>query len=239
LVRASFSSVLDSGIWFFGCLGVYRKSILVQIGGFKTDTMSEDMDVALEVYRAGYKAINVPSAVGYTVVPLSFFELLKQRARWWGGGLQAIFKHANMLTSKSSFAIKYLFYNHLWWAAYALISLPLFVYQVYYWWPVVGTTGFGIFAYLFRWFTLSGPVYVVYMNITNQWPWSVYNIFGIMSGLISVVMLVASLIIAKEKSWVKNAVCIFFYFPYTIILNILMIGSIWRFFSKKNKHFIK
>ncbi len=250
LIRASFSSTLSSGIWFFGCLGGYRKSVLERIGGFKTDTMSEDMDVAVEVFKAGYKAINVPTAVGYTVVPTNFKDLFKQRARWWGGGLQTIQKHKSLLTKKSSFAIKYLFYNHLWWAFYAFFCMPLFAYQIYYWWPTTATvtgtaasTAFvvasAIFAYLFRWFSFAGPVYTLYMNSIGQWAWSTYNIFGILSGVISAIMLVAALSIAKEKAWFKNGICIFFYFPYTLILNVIMAGSVIRFFSQKSKYFIK
>ena len=238
LIRASFSRVFSTGIWFFGCLGGYRKSVLKQIGGFKTDTMAEDMDVAVETYQAGYKAINVPTAVGYTVVPTNFNELVKQRARWWGGGLQTIQKHASLLTKKSNFAIKYLFYNHLWWAFYAFLSMPLFIYQIHYWWPASSIIS-EVFAYLFRWFSFAGPVYTLYMNANGSWAWSAYNIFGILSGVISAIMLIGALIIAKEKKWLKNSICIFFYFPYTIILNVIMMGSVIRFFSQKRRYFIK
>ena len=51
LIRHCFSTVFNNGIWFFGALAAYRKSLLNDVGSFKKDTLTEDMDMALEIKR--------------------------------------------------------------------------------------------------------------------------------------------------------------------------------------------
>ena len=46
---------------------------------FKKDTLTEDMDIALEIYSAGYKIINVHNAIGYTIVPSTLKTFIQQR----------------------------------------------------------------------------------------------------------------------------------------------------------------
>jgi len=227
LIRKSFSSVFKNGIWFFGALACYRKDALAKIGYFKKDTLTEDMDICLELYKAGYKTLHASAAICYTHVPTSFTELYRQRSRWWMGVLQALGK--NKVKSRNP-SINFLYINQYWWSFYAILSLPLIIYQVNFWLP--HTTSFALFMYLFRWFTLVGPFYVLYM--IPQWGINAYNIFGVMSGIMSAFLIIAAIYTFKDRLSVKNIFAIFFYFPYTIALNIIVASSlITQGFSKK------
>lgn len=233
LIRNSFSRVFSSGIWFFGSLACYRKLTLEKIGFFKKDTVSEDMDVAMEVKKADYKTINIEKAEGYTIVPETFKGLLRQRRRWWVGGLQSLMKNKSTFL-KGDPAIKFLFINQFWWSFYAWLSTPLFIYQIWYWYP---HTGFmSVFWYFFRWFSITGPFYVLYKM--PEWGFSFYNIFGVLSGIISLIMVMFAVKIFHDKFTLRNIFAIFFYFPYTILLNIIVCLSLITFKSEK-KHFIK
>lgn len=236
LIRHSFSTVFKNGIWFFGALACYRKKALEEVGLFKKDTLSEDIDVSLELKRKGYRIINIASAGGSTIVPKNLKELYSQRARWWTGVLQALFKNKNMFSLKACPSVTFLYVNHLWWTFYAFLSFPVIGYQVNYWLPYNSDSFANLFSYLFRWFSLSGPVYVIYK--IPEWGLSFYSFFGVLSGIISTIMIISAIKIFKDKLTFKNMLAIFFYFPYTIILNIFIIVSMLSFKFRKSLHFV-
>ncbi len=236
LIRHSFSTVFKNGIWFFGALACYRKKSLEQVGLFKKDTLSEDIDISLELKRNDYKIINIASAGGSTAAPETLKDLYSQRARWWTGVLQSLFKNKNMFSMKACPSIIFLFINHLWWTFYAFLSFPVIGYQVNYWLPYNSDSFVNLFSYLFRWFSFSGPVYVLYK--IPEWGLSFYSFFGVLSGIISTIMIVSAIKIFKDKLTIKNMLAIFFYFPYTIILNTFIIISVLSFRFRKNLHFI-
>ena len=236
LLRKSFSSIFSNGIWFFGAFVCYRKEALEQIDYFKQDTMTEDMDTAMEIYAAGYKVVNVYDAMGYTLVPSTIKHLVKQRARWTMGALQTLKKNKGLFTKKSNPSILFVFINQYWWSIYALISIPLIAYQVYYWLPYNLASVESLFWYLFRWFTLTGPFYVLYK--IPEWGISLYNIFGVLSGVMSLFLMTAAIYLFNDRLNFKNLVALFFYFPYTILLNTITILGLIKLIFIKKRHFI-
>src|SRR3989338_3427728 len=223
LMRNSFSAVFKQGAWISGSLACYRKSALKKIGYFKKDTMAEDIDIALELKKAGYKTVIVPAAFGHTIVPTRLKELYRQRVRWWVGTLQAIIKNRQLFSTKSAPSILYLYISHFWWSFYAFLSLPIIIYQIHYWLPYNTQSLFSLGSYFFRWFSLMGPIYVLY-KIPN-FGVSLYSIFGVLAGIIMTVISIAALKIFKDRLSFKNIFAIFFYFPYTIFLNIIILVS--------------
>ncbi len=78
-----------------GAVGAWRRSALVQLGGFPTDTLAEDQDLTIAIQKAGYRAIFDPDAVAWTEAPDTLKALAKQRFRWAFGTLQCLWKHAD------------------------------------------------------------------------------------------------------------------------------------------------
>ena len=71
-----------------GAFGAFRRSLLVQIGGWDTHT-AEDLDLTLRLksYFGRHPQLRIPfepAAIGHTDVPASFGQLLTQRLRWDG-----------------------------------------------------------------------------------------------------------------------------------------------------------
>ncbi len=222
LIRQSFSTVFRNGIWFFGCLGAYRATTLRRVGGFPAHTLTEDMDLMLALRAAGYRTLTVADARGRTFVPTSVGGLLRQRARWWAGGFQSLRKHRKGLHTAHDPAIAFLRANQVWWLLYALVSLPLIAYQVAYWFPTSG--GLDATLYLVRWFTLWGPFYVLYK--IPVWGLNWLNIAGVLAGLVSATLIIASIRLARERPTWRDALAIAAYFPYTIILNLsVLVGA--------------
>ena len=237
LIRVAFSKVFNNGIWFFGARACYRKSALKEIGYFKQDTLAEDMDSALELKRRGYRTVNVLDAIGHTIAPATILELFRQRRRWWIGTLQSLWKSRTLFSFKSPLSINFLFINQWWWSLYAFLSLPLIIYQVNYWLPYNMQDASMLFWYLFRWFTLSGPFYVIYM--ISEWGIGWYGLFGVLSGIISFIMMVFAVSLFKERDIMRSIFAAFFYFPYTILLNTLIALSIIRHIFITERFFIR
>jgi cellulose synthase/poly-beta-1,6-N-acetylglucosamine synthase-like glycosyltransferase len=74
-----------------GAFGVFRKDALVDIGGFRHDTVGEDMDVIVRLHRRGretgrpHRIAFVPDPVCWTECPETLRGLRRQRERWHRG----------------------------------------------------------------------------------------------------------------------------------------------------------
>ena len=92
LDRRAFS-LLDCITVVPGAVGAWRRSLVLQVGGFKEDTLAEDQDLTLAIRRAGLSVAYADAAVAYTEAPDTLRGLAKQRFRWSFGTLQCTWKH--------------------------------------------------------------------------------------------------------------------------------------------------
>jgi cellulose synthase/poly-beta-1,6-N-acetylglucosamine synthase-like glycosyltransferase/peptidoglycan/xylan/chitin deacetylase (PgdA/CDA1 family) len=79
-----------------GAVGAWRRSALLALGGFPTDTLAEDQDLTIALQKAGYRAVFDADAVAWTEAPDTVAGLAKQRFRWSFGTLQCLWKHADV-----------------------------------------------------------------------------------------------------------------------------------------------
>src|SRR5205085_11980186 len=70
-----------------GAVGAWSKDLLVEVGGFPSNTLAEDQDLTLRIRRLGYKIGYEETAVAWTEAPHSLRFLAKQRFRWAYGTL--------------------------------------------------------------------------------------------------------------------------------------------------------
>lgn len=83
-----------------GAFGIWKREVLVDVGGFTNGHMGEDMDLTMRVHRhhldnkIPYRIVYEPSAVIWTEVPDSVRVLRRQRIRW----------HHGLMTSVKDFA---------------------------------------------------------------------------------------------------------------------------------------
>ena len=76
-----------------GAVGAWRRTALVEIGGFPVDTLAEDQDLTIALQKVGYKVLYDSTAVAWTEAPDTVRGLIKQRYRWTFGTLQCLWKH--------------------------------------------------------------------------------------------------------------------------------------------------
>jgi cellulose synthase/poly-beta-1,6-N-acetylglucosamine synthase-like glycosyltransferase/peptidoglycan/xylan/chitin deacetylase (PgdA/CDA1 family)/spore germination protein YaaH len=76
-----------------GAIGAYRTDALRQVGGYRSDTLAEDMDLTWRLREAGWVGVNEPYAFAFTEAPETLGGLMRQRFRWTFGTLQCLWKH--------------------------------------------------------------------------------------------------------------------------------------------------
>jgi cellulose synthase/poly-beta-1,6-N-acetylglucosamine synthase-like glycosyltransferase len=80
-----------------GAIGAWRRALVLEMGGFTSQTLAEDADLTLTLLRNGYKIEYEENAIALTEAPDTVQGFLKQRFRWMFGTLQAAWKHLNVL----------------------------------------------------------------------------------------------------------------------------------------------
>lgn len=88
-VMFSGESVIDSISTVIGTISAWRKD-LVQ---FSSETVTEDLDMAIRIIRAGYKIKYEPKAIVYEPAATTVEDQIKQRRRTSLGTIQNIFRH--------------------------------------------------------------------------------------------------------------------------------------------------
>jgi cellulose synthase/poly-beta-1,6-N-acetylglucosamine synthase-like glycosyltransferase len=78
---------------FGGTMGLIRKSVLQEIGGWDEWCITEDAEASLRILKQGYKGYFYNKSFGRGLMPFSFEGYKKQRFRWCFGGIQILKKH--------------------------------------------------------------------------------------------------------------------------------------------------
>ena len=88
-----------------GAFGIFRKDAVIAAGGYRTDTVGEDMELVVRLHRTmrelsrDYRIVYVPDPVCWTEAPESTRILRRQRRRWQQGTLETLVSHRRMLLS--------------------------------------------------------------------------------------------------------------------------------------------
>ncbi len=86
-----------------GAFGIFRRADVVEVGGFSTSTVGEDMELVLRLHRLHreakrrYRIRFVPDPVAWTECPESLNTLARQRDRWQRGLLESMVRHRRLL----------------------------------------------------------------------------------------------------------------------------------------------
>ncbi|MDA8209511.1 MAG: glycosyltransferase [Actinomycetota bacterium] len=96
-------SLFNSLMIISGAFGVFRRELLVEIGGYSRSAPGEDMEIVLRLHRllsdmgAKYRVGFSPEAVCWTQAPEQLASLSGQRRRWAKGNFANIFRYKGMV----------------------------------------------------------------------------------------------------------------------------------------------
>ncbi|KWR88441.1 glycosyltransferase [Cupriavidus sp. IDO] len=100
--QALFFKVIQRGkdalnaAFFCGSCAVIRRSAIEEIGGFATETVTEDVHTAVRLHKRGYRSVYHAESLAFGLAPHSIDTYLKQRMRWGMGAMQ-VFRSENIL----------------------------------------------------------------------------------------------------------------------------------------------
>ncbi len=113
LDRRAFA-LLDCIMVVPGAIGAWRKSLVIEAGGFSHDTLAEDQDLTLSIARRNYRVAYADRAVAWTEAPDTLSGLAKQRFRWSFGTLQCAWKHRDLLFRRRAGTLGFVALPNVW-----------------------------------------------------------------------------------------------------------------------------
>jgi cellulose synthase/poly-beta-1,6-N-acetylglucosamine synthase-like glycosyltransferase len=96
-------SAFNSLLIISGAFGLFRRDLVVQIGGLTSASLAEDADLVNSLHRrlredkADYRIVFVPHPVCWTEVPENLKVLSRQRRRWSHGLFQVLWRFKGMI----------------------------------------------------------------------------------------------------------------------------------------------
>jgi len=150
-------SELQSVMIVSGAFGIFRKDVLVEIGGFRHDTVGEDMDVVVRMHRAmrrarrPYRVAFVPDPVCWTECPETLAGLRRQRERWQRGLGETLDHNREMLANPR--------YGRI--GLFAMPYYMLFEYLA----PIVEVAGYVILPFGWALGLVELPLFVLFVGV--------------------------------------------------------------------------
>ncbi len=140
-----------------GAFGLFRRETVVEVGGYRTDTVGEDMELVVRMHRhlreegTDYRVRFVPDSVAWTEVPSTYRVLQSQRDRWQRGLADTMVRHQRML-----FNPRY--------GVVGTVAYPFF-YVLETFGPVLEFLGYVIFAIALAKGAISGPFAITFFLV--------------------------------------------------------------------------
>jgi cellulose synthase/poly-beta-1,6-N-acetylglucosamine synthase-like glycosyltransferase len=98
-------SPINAMLVISGAFGLFRKASVIDVGGYRTDTVGEDMELVMRLHRLfrkrriPYRIVFVPNPVCWTEVPETLRVLRNQRVRWQRGLSESLMMNMGLLFS--------------------------------------------------------------------------------------------------------------------------------------------
>lgn len=98
-------SPLNGMLIISGAFGVFRKSRVVECGGYQANTVGEDMELVIRLHQymntrnLSYRIVFIPDPVCWTEAPEDLATLKNQRIRWQRGLMESLTKNVGLLFS--------------------------------------------------------------------------------------------------------------------------------------------
>lgn len=140
-----------------GAFGLFHKESVVRVGGYRTDTVGEDMELVVRLHRLlrqekrPYRISFVPDPVCWTEGPEDLRTLKNQRIRWQRGLGQSLRMNRGLLFARNGGLAGWFAFPFLW---------------VFEWWgPLFELSGYLFMAWAYWAGFLSGEAFVAFLFV--------------------------------------------------------------------------
>lgn len=118
--------VFNGNLIISGAFGLFKKDLVVAVGGYDANTVGEDMELVMKLHvfckshNIPYCIKYVPDAVCWSQSPEKLGDLIKQRRRWHMGLLQSMSKYRELFLNMKFGLISFI--SYLYFLIYELLS---------------------------------------------------------------------------------------------------------------------
>lgn len=215
-------SKLNGLLVISGAFGLFDKKIAIEVGGYDTKTVGEDMEIIvrmrrhMEEQKIKYKVAYIPDPLCWTEAPDNYKIFISQRNRWTRGTIETLKKHKKIGFNRKYNALGTISYPY--WLIYERLA------------PIIEVAGLLYFMYLL-------------MNHTVKWDYAIA--FIVLSYLFTVLFSIVTIISEeltyhqyKKKGIGFQLILTAFLEPFTnhpFILFAAIKGNFDYYFNKKIK----
>ncbi len=90
----------------FGSAGVIRKAALESVGGWHSDTLTEDVDLTIRLYLAGWRGAYTNRAQSAIEMPSTLAAFKRQQHRWALGHIQCLVKYGTAILRSPKMTVR-------------------------------------------------------------------------------------------------------------------------------------
>lgn len=101
-------SPLNALLVVSGAFGIFHRDTVVQVGGYSTGTIGEDMELVVRLHRellarkVDYRIVYLPDPICWTEAPETLKVLRNQRVRWQRGLAESMWRHRSLLFGRGT-----------------------------------------------------------------------------------------------------------------------------------------
>ncbi len=107
-------SAMNNLLILSGVFSLFRKDVVIEVGGYRSDVVTEDMELVLRLHRKmresgrPYAIQFLPDPICWTEVPESIGALARQRGRWHRGLIHSLWLHRSLLWGRRSGSLRWI-----------------------------------------------------------------------------------------------------------------------------------
>lgn len=140
-----------------GAFSIFRRTAVIEAGGYRRDTVGEDMELVLRIQRVmqkknrEYRVVFLPDPVCWTQVPEDYQSLKTQRRRWQRGLSESLFGNFELFLNPR-------------YGSVGMISFPFFLFYEFLG-PVIEIAGYLIFILSIILGVLNPPFVLLFLFV--------------------------------------------------------------------------
>jgi cellulose synthase/poly-beta-1,6-N-acetylglucosamine synthase-like glycosyltransferase len=202
-----------------GAFGLFRRDLVLDVGGYSHGTVGEDMELVVKLHRLmrdrklPYRVEFIPDPVCWTEAPEDVRVLGRQRARWQRGALETFFRHKDMLFNPRYGRIGFLGFGQV-------LVVDLLG-------PIVEVLGYVLVPLLYGLGLLALPYFLAFLAITFT--------FGVFVSVATLILEEAELrrFPRARDLAVLTIIAVVENFGYRQLSNVWRVRGLWQFLRKQ------
>ena len=107
-------SAMNNLLILSGVFSLFRKDIVIEVGGYRSDVITEDMELVLRLHshmrkeKRPYLVQFLPDPICWTEVPQKIGALARQRGRWHRGLIHSLWLHRSLAWKSHSGSLRWI-----------------------------------------------------------------------------------------------------------------------------------